>query len=133
MSLKGFTAYQALYPDVNNNLPLYLIHNLHMQTACAMMGKGYDYSANAAEACRASFDTSFMSLPVPLGNFIQYVYMISAFNNVRFGKWDAILKAPVIPRIIFLQYIGPLGPGHGICRQNKFGDAKKELSLPEGK
>jgi tetratricopeptide (TPR) repeat protein len=128
MSLAGFNAYLALYPDVANNMPLYLIHNLHMQTACAMMGKGFAYSSNAAEACRASFDTSFMSLPVPLGNFIQYVYMTPVFNNIRFGKWDAVLAAPPVPEnYVFANVLDHWARGIAFARKNNITDAKKEL------
>ena len=73
MSVKGYSNYLALYPEVQNNAPLYLIHNLHMQSACAMMRANYKYSNKTAAECSHSFDTSFLSLPQPMGNFVQYV------------------------------------------------------------
>ncbi len=93
MSVKGYNNYLALYPAVQNNVPLYLIHNLHMQSACALMRSNYKYSILSAVECSKSFDTSFLSMPAPLGNYIQYLYMTPAITNVRFGKWDSILIA----------------------------------------
>src|SRR4051812_37276191 len=130
MSLKGYKEYLSLYPDVANNAPLYLIHNLHMQTACAMMGSGYGYSSNSAELCRASFDTSFMSIPAPLGNYVQYVYMTPVINDVRFGKWEAILKAPAIPEnYVYATVLTHWARGFAFARTNNIPDAKNELAL----
>jgi tetratricopeptide (TPR) repeat protein len=96
MSVTGYNNYLNLFPEVQNNIPLYLIHNLHMQSNCAMMRADYNYSNTTALACRNSFDTSFLGFPAPLGTFIQYVYMTPVINDVRFGKWDAILNAPPV-------------------------------------
>jgi tetratricopeptide (TPR) repeat protein len=130
MSLKGYYNYLAVYPDVVNNAPLYLIHNLHMQTACAMMGKGYTYSSKAADDCRASFDTSFMSSTMPFGSFVQYVYMTPVINNVRFGKWEAVLAAPEInENYIYANLLNHWARGIALARTNKIAAAKKELNL----
>ncbi len=93
MSVTGYNNYLKLYPAVANNMPLYLIHNVHMQAACAMFNPNYAYAYRSAMAARTSFDTAFMLLPAPLGNFVQYVYMTPEIVNVRYGKWDEILKA----------------------------------------
>ncbi|MEP7142409.1 MAG: hypothetical protein ABI707_06050 [Ferruginibacter sp.] len=130
MSLKGYNEYLSSYPDVANNAPLYLIHNLHMQTACAMMGAGFNYSSKSAEACRASFDTSFMSIPAPLGGFIQYVYMIPVINNVRFGKWEAILASPAVPEnYVYANVLDHWARGMALARKNDVPGAKQELAL----
>lgn len=97
MSVKGYNNYLNIYPAVANNVPLYLIHNLHMQAACAMFRPNYSFSLKSAIDCIASFDTSFMSLPQPLGNFVQYVYMTPQMVNVRYGKWNEILKDKEMP------------------------------------
>jgi tetratricopeptide (TPR) repeat protein len=129
MSVKGYNEYLAAYPDVVNNVPLYLIHNLHMQAACAMLGKGYDYNAKAAADTRASFDTSFMSFPAPFGGFVQYVYMTPVINNVHFGKWDAILNAPVISKnYVYASVLSHWARGIAFARKNDLANAKKELS-----
>ncbi|MEO6358736.1 MAG: hypothetical protein ABIU77_08590 [Ferruginibacter sp.] len=128
LSLKGYNEYLAAYPDVANNASLYLIHNLHMQTACAMLGKGYTYSAKSAAACRLSFDSSFMSMPAPFGTFIQYVYMTPIINDIRFGKWDAILNAPVVPdNYLYASVLAHWARGIALARTNDIAAAKNEL------
>ena len=128
MSLKGYDEYLAAYPDVANNAPLYLIHNLHMQSACAMLGKEYDYSSKSADATRASFDTSMMVYAAPFGCFVQYVYMTPVINHIRFGKWDAILGAPAIPQnYVYANVLSHWARGVAFARKNNIEDAKKEL------
>jgi tetratricopeptide (TPR) repeat protein len=101
-----------------------------MQTACAMMGKGYTYSSKAADDCRASFDTSFMSSTMPFGSFVQYVYMTPVINNVRFGKWEAVLAAPEInENYIYANLLNHWARGIALARTNKIAAAKKELNL----
>jgi tetratricopeptide (TPR) repeat protein len=97
MSISGYNAYTKIYPAVANNTFLYLIHNLHMQTACAMLRPNYALSLRSAFEARNSFDTSLMLAEAPLGNFIQYVYMSPMIVNVRYGKWNDILNAEKIP------------------------------------
>ncbi len=130
MSLKGYNDYLSVYPEVANNAPLYFIHNLHMQTACAMLGAGYSYSSKSAAACQASFDTSFMSIPAPLGGYIQYVYMVPVINEVRFGKWEEILEAPSMPdSYIYANVLHHWARGIAFARKNNVADAKKELAF----
>jgi len=130
MSIKGYNDYLSVYPEVANNAPLYLIHNLHMQTACAMLGSGYSYSSKTATACRESFDTSFMSIPAPLGGYIQYVYMVPVINEVRFGKWDKILDAPSIPEsYIYANVLSHWARGIAFARKKNVEAAKKELAI----
>ena len=130
LSLKGYKDYLAAFPDVANNVSLYLIHNLHMRTACAMLGDGYDYSSKSAEECRASFDTSFMSLAAPLGTYVQYVYMTPVINNVKFGKWDEVLTAPAISgNYVYANTLWHWAKGMAHARKNNFAEARNELEL----
>jgi tetratricopeptide (TPR) repeat protein len=134
MSVQGYNKYLTLYPAVQNNAPLYLIHNLHMQTACAMMKGNYSYSNKSAVACSLSFDTSFLSMPAPLGNFIQYVYMTPAINNVRFGKWDEILNAaPVKEQHLFATVLWHWARGMAFAGKNNTAAAANELMLMQQK
>ncbi len=96
MSVTGYEKYLQLYPDVVNNSPLYLIHNLHMKAACAMMQPNYASAKKTALECVSSFDTSFLSMAQPMGNFIQYVFTTPQMVDVRYGKWAEILNYPDI-------------------------------------
>ena len=134
MSVKGYNTYFALFPDVQNNAPLYLFHNLHMQSACAMMRANYKYSHKSAVECSHSFDTSFLSLPQPMGNFLQYVYMTDFINNVRFGKWDSILNAaPVQEHYVYANVLCHWAKGMAFAGKNKLTDASNELKLMQEK
>jgi tetratricopeptide (TPR) repeat protein len=128
-AVKGFNAYLGLFPDVVGNASLYLIHNLHMQSAAAMMDGNYQYAIKTAMACRNSFDTSFMSLPPPLNNFMQYVYMSPVFTQIRFGKWDEILAASPIPEnYIHATALSHFARGLAHTRKNEINEAKMELN-----
>jgi tetratricopeptide (TPR) repeat protein len=128
MSINGYETYKSLFPPVVKNSPIYLIHNLHMQTACAMLGAGYEYSAKAAAATRASFDSSFMSEPMPFGGFVQYVYMTPVFNQVRFGKWDSVIATPDIPVAhVYADILEHWAKGMAYARLKQLPQAEKEL------
>ena len=134
MSVKGYTNYLNLFPDVQNNAPLYLIHNLHMQTACAMMKANYTYSNKAAADCRQSFDTSFLSIPAPLGTYIQYLYMTPALNDVRFAKWDIILNSKPVPdNYVYASVLWHWARGMAFAGKNKISEATAELKIMQGK
>ncbi|MGC4102077.1 tetratricopeptide repeat protein [Ferruginibacter sp.] len=134
MSVSGYNTYYGLYPAVQNNLPLYLIHNLHMQSACAMMRANYAYSNKSALECRQSFDTSFLSLPQPLGNYIQYLYMTPLFNDVRFGKWDAVLSELAPPaQHIYSTVLWHWARGMAFAGKNELIKATEELNIVQAK
>ena len=130
MSVKGYNNYLTLYPNVQNNAPLYLIHNLHMQSACAMMRANYNYSNNSAIACSKSFDTNFLSMPAPFGTYMQYLYATPAFINVRYGKWDAILNtAPPQQNHIYAKVLWHWARGMAFAGKNKKTEATAELKI----
>lgn len=134
LSVTGYNRYLRLYPEVQNNAPLYLFHNLHMQTACAMMTANYAYSNKSANECSRSFDTAFLSLPQPMGNFIQYVYMTNFLNNVRFGKWDSILNAAAIEeRHTYASVLWHWSRGMAFAGRNNPLEAAAELELMQQK
>jgi tetratricopeptide (TPR) repeat protein len=134
MSVTGYNSYFSLFPEVQNNLPLYLFHNLHMRSACAMMRANYAFSKKSADECMHSFDTSLMSMPPPFGNYIQYIYMTSMFNDVRFGKWDAVLNtAPVKQYHIYATVLWHWSRGIAFAGKNNISSAKEELEIMEEK
>jgi len=134
MSVKGYNNYLAHYPDVQNNAFLYLVHNLHMQTNCAMMQANYGYSNTSAIATRRSIDTSYLSMPAPGGTYLQYLYMIPTINNVRFGKWTAILNdPPVNEQNVYASTLWHWARGMAFAETNKFAEANNELKMVKEK
>ena len=133
MSVKGYNNYLALYPDVQNNVPLYLIHNLHMQSACAMMKANYAYCYKTAIECSKSFDTSFLSMPAPFGTYMQYLYMSPTLSNVRFGKWDIILnEPPVKEQLVYANVLWHWARGMAFTGKHELILAKAELAIIKG-
>ena len=134
MSVTGYNKYLTLFPGVQNNSPLYLIHNLHMQSNCAMMQANYAFSARSAMDCRNSFDTAFLSTPAPFGTFVQYVYMTPLINDVRFGKWDAILAAaPVQDQYQYSTVLWHWARGMAFAGKKEIAAAQHELDLVQKK
>lgn len=134
MSVKCYDNYLALYPDVQKNAGLYLIHNLHMQTNCAMMKANYIYSNKSAIATRNSIDTNYLSIPAPGGTYMQYLYMTPTLNNVRFGKWDFILNdSPINENHIYSSTLWHWARAMALVTKNKFVEADIELKIVQEK
>lgn len=128
MSVSGYNNYLKLYPAVVNNMPLYLIHNVHMQAACAMFNPNYAYAYKSALAARTSFDTAFMSLEAPLGHFVQYVYMTPEIVNVRYGKWAEILRSEKLPdNFVYAKVLWHWAKGLANANTGKIQTAKEHL------
>ncbi len=91
-AIDGYKTYLKLYPDVVNNAPLYDVHNRHMKAACSMNANDYAAAIQDAVECRNSFDTSFLAMDAPIGDYFQYVYMTPELTMMTFEKWDDIIK-----------------------------------------
>lgn len=130
MSVRGYNNYLKLYPAVANNMPLYLIHNLHMQAACAMFNPNYEKAYKSAMAARTSFDSAFMSLQPPLGNFIQYVYMTPEIVNVRYGRWKEVLQSPMVSdSFVYAKILGHWAKGLANANTGRMLAAKENLQM----
>lgn len=124
----GYQQYLSMYPNVAENLPLYLVHNLHMKAACAMMMPSYSFSLQAAKECAGSFDTAFLSLPAPLGNFIQYVHLVPLMVQVRYEQWNDLLAYPVPEKThIFSTALYHWGRGMALANTKDIPAAKSSL------
>ena len=93
-AVKQFGLYGNLFPAVNENAFLYQWHNLHLQANCALLSGRYEEAKKTALALKAAIDTSALSMPAPLGNYLQNLYMTELFMDVRYGKWNNILEMP---------------------------------------
>ena len=91
-AVKSYYRYKKLYPDVVNSAFLYEYHNLHMQAASSLNMNDYARAIRDAGDCRNSIDTTFLSAEAPLGNYIQYVYMMPEFTMITFQHWNDILN-----------------------------------------
>jgi tetratricopeptide (TPR) repeat protein len=83
-----------LYAPVTGADFLYIIHNLHMQTNHAMLAGMSAYSIKSAIETVNSIQKDYLSAPGALGNYVQYIYSTPLFVDIRFGRWDEIVKRP---------------------------------------
>jgi hypothetical protein len=129
-AINGYNKYKSIYPEVSNAAFLYLIHNHHMKTACMMMKSNYANSIKTANETIASFDSSYLSLPHPMGNFVQYVYLTTQMVNVRYGKWNEVLAYPEISsNYAFGFALNKWAKGLAFANTGKLAEAKNELAL----
>lgn len=128
-AVEGYKNYLSVYPAVVNNAPLYLVHNLHMEATCANMDGRFAYAAKVSDDCRNSFDSSWLSTPDFPGIFMQYVYMMPYFTQIRFGKWDDILEVAEVPSAyVYANLIWHYGRGLAFARKHDFEKAQTELA-----
>lgn len=129
-AVKSYYNYLGKYAPVVNNSFLYIVHNLHMQAACANMDGRYADAMKISTDCRNSFDSSFLDFGGYLGAAAQYVYMTPVFTLVRFGKWDDILNLPAIPeKHVYANIIWHYARGLALARKQQTDRAEKELEL----
>lgn len=128
-ALNSYQETVPLYAPVAGNDFLYVIHNLHMKTNNAMMTGNYETSRKAALDTRASILTEYLSIPPPMGNAVQYVYMTPVLVYVRFGKWDELLKisAPG-DSLIYARILYHFGRGMAYSGKTKLAEARLELA-----
>lgn len=129
MALESYFTYVKLYPDVANNAPLYDIHNRHMKAACSMNRNEYSSALQDAIDCKNSFDTSFLSMDAPLGDYIQFVYVTPHLTMLTFEKWDDLLKEKDIdPRFHYALLLQQFAKGMAYANTNNLKMAKSSLT-----
>lgn len=129
-AVKSYKSYLGQYAPVINADFLYIVHNLHMQAACANMDGRFADALKVSTDCRNSFDSSYLDFGGYLGGYTQYVYMTPIFTLIRFGKWDDILKTPAIPeRQVYANLIWHYARGLAFARKQETDRATNELAL----
>ncbi|MCW3120033.1 MAG: hypothetical protein JWM28_4115, partial [Chitinophagaceae bacterium] len=127
-AVKQYKTYLDLYPAVAASESLYRLHNEHMLINCSMLGGRKDLSIQAAHALQKSIDTSYLSFPGGMGNYMHYVYMTPVFAMVRFEDWDGLLASPAIDdRHIYASLLWHFGRGMAFCGKNNIAGASAEL------
>jgi tetratricopeptide (TPR) repeat protein len=127
-AVQGYAAYLSQYPSVAANAPLYLLHNLHMEVACASMDGRYADAYKASVDTKKNLDTSWLSIPGYFGTFVQYVYMTPLATQLRFGKWDEIIKdTPINASYVYADIITHFCRGVAYARKGRIADAQNQL------
>ncbi len=126
-ALREYKGYLNMFPAVVNNAFLYQLHNLHMQANCALLAGREKYTTATANELQAVIDTSFLSAPAPMGNYIQYIYMTPTISNIRFAKWNELLEAPKPEeRFVYASILYHFGRGMALAATNKLDEAINE-------
>ena len=77
-------------------------------------------------------DTSYLSIPGGLGNFMHYVYMTPVLAMIRFGDWDGLLNTPIVDnRHVYANLLWHFGRGMAFNGKNNNGEAINELAMIE--
>jgi tetratricopeptide (TPR) repeat protein len=107
---------------------LYIIHNLHMKTNHAMLEGNYKIAEASAFETRNSIPLDYLSIPAPMGNAIQYIYMVPELVYIRFGKWNEILQMQQPENAqVYANVLYRFGRGMALSNQSRFAEAKYEL------
>ncbi len=127
-AVKDYYSYLSQYPTVVNNSFLYIMHNLHMQATCANMDCRYADAMKISNDCRNSIDSNMLDAGGFFGVYGQYMYMTPYFTQIRFGKWDDILKVfPIPDSRVYANIIWHYGRGLAFARKHDFEGANIEL------
>ncbi len=107
---------------------LYIIHNLHMKTNNAMLAGNFKVAEAAAFETRNSIQIDYLSIPAPMGSYVQYIYMTPVLVYVRFGKWNELLQM-IQPENgqVYANVLYRYGRGMALANQYRFAEAKYEL------
>jgi tetratricopeptide (TPR) repeat protein len=126
-AVKAYKSYANQFPAVVNNAFLYEMHNLHLQANCALLAGREKYSSAVAKQLQSALDTSYLSAPDAMGNFMQYIYMTPTLVHIRFANWADLLKAPKPEtRHVYASILYHFGRGMAFTAQNEIGAAAKE-------
>jgi tetratricopeptide (TPR) repeat protein len=117
-----------LYGPVTGADFLYIIHNLHMKTNNAMLAGNFKVAEAAAFETRNSIQIDYLSIPAPMGSYVQYIYMTPVLVYVRFGKWNELLQMQQPENgQVYANVLYRFGRGMALANQSRFAEAKYEL------
>ena len=127
-AVSSYKKYITLYAPVTGNDFLYIIHNLHMQTNHAMMEGHSALSVQSANELVNSIPKDYLSMPAPLGNLVQYIYMTPVLVHVRFGHWNELLAGTQPDSLqVYSNILFRFGRGMALAQQGKLREARHEL------
>jgi len=129
-AVKSYYQYQQQFQPVTGNAFLYLMHNLHMQTACAMMDGQYANALRYAGELSKNIDASLLDAGGYFGVYGQYLHQTPGMIRVRFGRWADILQLPAVPSArIYEALLNHFARGMAFARTHRTTEAREELQL----
>lgn len=128
-AVAGYTKYLTAFPATEENVSLYVLHNIHMKLNCAQMAGNYNIAVTASKELQDQIPGFYLSVPGALGNYVQYLHQSIISTWVRFGKWDEILNEPVPDTLPFTSILQHFGRGMAFVHRNNLTEAVKEAGI----
>jgi tetratricopeptide (TPR) repeat protein len=128
-AVSGYHKYLKYFPATEENSLLYDLHNVHMKLNCAQMAGNYKLAMEASLDVQQKIPGFYLSMPGSLGNYVQYIHQSPLFTQIRFGKWEDILKEPIVDTLAYTPVLQHFARGIAFAKTNRVTDAAKELEL----
>ncbi|PWV48939.1 tetratricopeptide repeat protein [Chitinophaga sp. S165] len=109
----------------------YSSHPTHVKAACAIMSGDYSVADAAAVVLRKELTPELLVIPGPFGTYMQYGYQTKVLSDVRFGKWEELLKEETVDTLAYAAVLSHFGKGIANARLHKLNDADSELRALE--
>lgn len=132
-ALEGYKKYLHDFPAAEESSLLYDLHNVHMKLNCAQMAGNYKLAIDASGELQQKIPEMYISLPGSLGNYVQYMHQSPLFTQLRFGKWNDILKEQVVDSLAHTPALQYFARGIAFARTNQISNAKEALELMKSK
>lgn len=132
-AVSGYQQYLQQFPSVQENLPLYSLHNLHMKVSCALMAGNYKAALAGSNELQEQIPSMYLSIPNAMGNYVQYLYQSKLFSYIRFGKWNELLHEPLTDTLAYTSVLQHFGRGLAFAKTNRVAEAQAELRAMEDK
>lgn len=126
-AISGYIKYLNYFPATEENSLLYDLHNVHMKLNCAQMAGNYKIAIDASLDVQQKIPGFYLSLPGALGNYVQYMHQSTLFTQIRFGKWEDILKEKITDSLTYAPVLQHFARGIAYARTNQLSLAKTEL------
>lgn len=127
-AVEGYEKYSQKFPSTSENIFLYSLHNLHMKASCAQLAGNYANALAASNELQQIIPASYLTIPNALGNYLQYLHQTLLFTQIRFGKWDDILKQKVEDSLSYAPVLQHFARSIAFAKLNQTDKASKELA-----
>jgi len=128
-AVAAYGNYSSMYSPATYGIALYSYHNTHLKATCAQMAGNFADAMAAANTLRRDLPAEYMLPNGAMGNLYQYAYQTMTLTQVRFGKWNDILQAPVNDTMIYAGLLQHFARGMAYSRKHQPAAAMQELQL----
>lgn len=128
-ALLGYNRYARIYAPVTNDAALYQLHAIHLKFTCALAAGNYAIAVQTGDTLEKLITPDYFSVGGSMGNFIQYAYASRLFADVRFGKWDDVLKRNAPDSLTYSALLTHFAKGLALIHKKRLTDAEYELQM----